>query len=271
MYERESYIHNSIIDNQPLISCTLIAESVKAPPRIPYYEAYTYALIARYFDLTEKRVRNAYVSNRERFLEDSVIVSGKEILHHVRDYKSLGRSYGHLCEFTNGVVAQISYGTNMLFNDRALIRFAVIFKNESDVAKQIYDILDRNSLFGGYGQSDRRRIPWFYDFSPLHTVDKAKSSPSVVCPYLATMSETEKARDAKPVKMQAKVERGGIKKINQLDKNDNVVCVWNSATEAAHILGINVNNIYHCLAGLNKTTGSSKKGAEGKYRFAYAD
>lgn len=275
MYQRENYIHEAI-SNQPLISCAKIAESVKTPPCIPYYEAYTYALVARYFDLTEKRVYNAYVSHRNWFHDDCVSVQGNQMLHYVRDVKSLGQSYGHLCEFTNGVVVQISYGANMLFSSRALLHFAIIFKDESDVAKQIYDIFDKNLPFGyelGYGLDKRRKIPWFAEFKtePLHAVDKADVSTSVVCPYLATMSEENKLRDEKPMKIQTKDNRSGMRRVNQLDKDGNIIYEWNSLTEAANTLGIDTSSIYRCCTGKQKTAGATQKGAEGKYRFCYVE
>ncbi len=259
-------IENSIrenISNQSLITCARIAELVKEPPCIPYYEAYTYSLIARYFGLTEKRIHNAYVSHRYIFEDDCAMVSGKQMRNHVRDIKSLGVSYGYLCEFDNGVVVQISYTSNMIFNHRALLNFAIILKDESEVARQIYDILVKNE-FNKMGYL-KRKTPWFSEIKeePLHATAKANETSSVVCPYFASMTSEDKPHDTKPVKMQSE-KNYKTRTINQLDKNGNTIHVWNSLTEAAKTLGVDVTSIYRCCSGKQKTSG-------GRYRFAYAD
>lgn len=266
-------IENSIranISNQSLITCARIAELVKEPPCIPYYEAYTYSLIARYFELTEKRIHNAYVSHRYIFENDCAMVTGKQMRNHVRDVKSLGVSYGYLCEFDNGVVVQISYTSNMIFNHRALLNFAVILKDESEVAKQIYNILAKNE-FNNKGYLKRKK-PWFSEIKeePLHATAKAGEVSSMVCPYFASMTFEDKPRDTKPMKMQSK-KHCKTRMVNQLDKNGNTVHVWNSLTEAANTLGVDIASIYRCCTGRQKTSGAMQKGAEGKYRFAYAD
>lgn len=275
MYQTREDIIRENISNKSLITCARIAELIKEPPYIPYYEAYTYELVARYFGLTEKRVHNAYVSHRYIFENDCTMVTGKQMLNHVRDVKSLGKSYGYLCEYDNGVVAQISYTYNMIFDHRALLNFAVIFKDESEVAKKIFDVLDKNE-FNKYGYLKRKK-PWFYEIKdePLHATAKIDDSSPVVCPYLTMVTEDNK-QNATPSTSSASSKAQSKKyfktrKVNQLDSNGNTVYVWDSLTEAANILGIDISSIYNCCAGKQKTAGATHRGVEGKYRFAYAN
>lgn len=238
----EHKIHENI-SNESLMSCARIAELVKEPPVIPYYEAFTFSLLARYFGLTEKRLRNAYKSNRQFFWNDCTQVTGAKMLHYVKDVKNLGMNYGYLCEFVNGVVVQVSYTTNMLFNYRALLNFAIILKTESDVAKQIYEILHKNEYhYKGYLN---QKNPWFAEI---------KEEPPMVCPYAAMTGNHKPHGD-----------RRNTVRVNQLDEHGNTVYVWDSASEAANVLGINKSSVYNCLQGKCKTASG------GKYRFAYAE
>lgn len=276
MYQTNDSAIKREICNSSLIFCTEIAEKVKETPYIPFFEVYTYGLIARYFGLTEKRINNAYKSNKGAFNANCAILTGKEILPYARDSKSLGKSYGHLCEFDNGVVAQIAYSHNMVFNSRALLTFAVILKNESEVAKRIYDILDTYAYKScGYLN---KPMPWFltnrhqYDAEPAKATAKVDNHPSLVCPYLATMALDDKQRDEKPVKMQRRAgNTGKSKQINQLDENGIVIHKWSSASEASACLGVSTQSIYKCCQGIHKTVGGAAPGLRGKYRFAYAD
>lgn len=250
----ERTIHTNV-NNQSLVSCARIAELIKDPPVIPYYEGFTFPLLARYYGLTEKRLRNAYNSNRHIFTNDCTQVSGCQMLHYVNDVKNLGVHNGYLCEFANGVVVQIAYSANMIFNYRALLNFAVILRNESEIAKQIYDVLHKNE-YHNWGYLNRKK-PWFAEFK------EGQEEQPAACPYVATIKDDDKPHDDKPLKTQSK--RPNAVRISQLDTNGNAVHVWNSATEAANVLGISKNSVYNCLHGRCKTAGG------GKYRFAYTN
>ncbi len=239
----EDTIHTNI-SNQSLVSCARIAELIKTPPVIPHYEAFTFSLLARYFGLTEKRLRNAYNTNRHIFANDSTQVTGSQMLHYVNDVKSLGVHYGYLCEFDNGVVVQVSYTTNMIFNYRALLHFAVILKDDSEVAKKIYDVLHSNEYRNkGYLN---KKIPWFSEI-------EAEPVTTVVCPY-AEASNSKQTRG-----------NNRRRKVNQLNENGKVIYTWASMYEAANVLGINYSSVNACCNGKAQTAGS------GKYRFVYAD
>lgn len=249
--EIEQTVYNNI-NNQPLISCARIAESVKRPPVIPYYEAFTFPLLSSYFGLTEQRLRNAYKAHRYLFEDDCAQVSGKEMRHYSENAKSLGKHYGYLCEFSNGVVAQITNSINLIFNYRALLRFAAYLCNESEVAEEIYKVLKGNER-KTVGISNKR-VPWFAKFDGV--VEQKEIKLPMECPYV----EAAEATKNKP-----HTTRNVALKVNQLDENGNTLYVWNSASEAATVLGINKGLIYKCLQGKHKTAGN------GKYRFAYAN
>ncbi len=236
--EIEHKIHTNV-NNQSLVSCARIAELVKDPPVIPYYEGFTFSLLARYYRLTEKRLRNAYGTNRHIFANDCTQISGCQMLHYVNDVKNLGVHNGYLCEFANGVVVQIAYSANMIFNYRALLNFAVILRNESETAKQIYDVLHKNE-YRNCGYLDRKK-PWFAEFK-----EEQEEQPAA-CPYVAMMKDDNKSHDDKPLKPQSK--RSNAVKISQLDTNGNTVHIWNSVTEASDVLGIRKSSIYNCLYG----------------------
>lgn len=187
---------------------------IKDPPVIPYNEGFTFPLLARYYGLTEKRLRNAYNSNRHIFTNDCTQVSGSQMLHYVNDVKNLGVHNGYLCEFTNGVVVQIAYSTNTIFNHRALLNFAVILRNESEIAKQIYDVLHKNE-YRNKGYLNRKK-PWFAEF---------KDEQLAVCPYVETMKDDDKPHDDKPLKTQSK--HPNAVRISQLDRRREIpLCLY---------------------------------------------
>lgn len=240
----DNTIHANI-NNQSLVSCARIAELIKTPPVIPHYEAFTFSLLARYFGLTEKRLRNAYNTNRHIFASDCTQVTGNQMLHYVTDVKSLGVHYGYLCEFDNGVVVQVSYTANMIFNYRALLNFAVVLKNDSDIAKKIYDVLRKNDYHSkGYLN---KKIPWFAEI-------ESESASGVVCPYAK----------ASNIKQVGKI-NNRCRKVNQINENGKVIYTWASMYEAANVLGINYSSVNACCNGKAQTAGA------GKYRFVYAD
>lgn len=249
----ENKIHANV-NNQSLVTCARIAELVKEPPVIPYYEGFTFPLLARYYELTEKRLRNAYNSNRQFFTNDCTQVSGSQMLHYVNDVKNLGVHNGYLCEFANGVVVQIAYSANMIFNYRALLNFAVVLKSESETAKRIYDILHKNE-YRNWGYLNRKK-PWFAAFK-----EEQEEQPAA-CPYAAAMKADDKPHDDKPPKMQ---NRHNVVRVGQLDADGKTVHVWTNATQAAKVLGISKGSVYNCLHGRCKTAGG------GKYRFVYTD
>ena len=253
----------SNLDNSSLLFCTKVAEKVKQPPCIPFFEAYTYELIARYFGLTEKRIYNAYRSNRYMFIDDCAMLTGNKIIKVAKSVKSLGTSYGHLCEFPNGVIAQIAYTQNMIFNSRALLRFAIILKGESEVAAEIFKVLDSDKC-GNHGYLPRKK-PWFLQLdeaTPMETHEDKPAEP--VCPFLnMVMEKTNKVKDAPPVKMQKRKDTPErTRKCIQFDKNGKPIHVWDTAKQAADALGISVYGIYNCCEGRQKTTA-------GKYSFGF--
>lgn len=270
MYNRiESTIHEAI-SNQPLVSCARIAELVKEPPVIPHYEAFTFSLLARYFNLTEHRLRNAYNSNRWLFDTDCTLVSGAQMLHYVNDVKNLGVHQGYLCEFANGVVAQLAYSANTIFNYRALLNFATVLHGESETAQKIYDVI-RDGSFRNKGYLSKK-VPWF---SELNYADDEPHNNPVVCPYLEAEThrkekkpeqkrqENKKPEPRKPNTIEKSI-YANARVVNQLDEHGRVIHTWKSMYDAASVLDINYSSVWNCCNGRSKTAG------KGKYRFEYA-
>jgi len=277
MYQTdEKQIHYEINDAS-LVFCTQIAENVKATPYIPFFEVYTYGLVARYFGLTEKRILNAYKTNRYRVENDYAILTGKEITPYAKDVKSLGASYGHLCEFPNGVMAEIAYSQNVVFNSRALLHFAVILRDESAVAKKIYDIFDakrcKNHVYL------ERKNQWFLtNPNEPRYAPKAEEKPTeVVCPYMADMAARKEAATKKSEEPQAKETDGAQKPRNtrnakrcaQLDVHGNVLYTWESGAAAARALGLSAKDIYDVCGGYAKSVGGGTGNFGKGYRFAF--
>lgn len=275
LYRTEEFNIHDNIKNASLIFCTQIAEKVKQPEYIPFFEVYTFELIGRYFGLTEKRINNAYKSNRGMLTNDCTLLTGPQILPRARNVRSLGKSYGHFCEFPNGVVAQIAYGYNTVLNSRALMHFAVDLRKESTVAEEIYNLLKKDEC--ECRRELRRMKPWFltHPSEPEHAVAASDNHAQAICPYLENLSaEGTSLKDKPPVKAQYRTVQNPsysqTRECLQLDEHGNIIHKWRSITEAANVLGISPTNVYRCCAGITKTTGNGR-GKPGKYRFTYAN
>lgn len=275
MYQTEEVRMHDKIRNSSLLFCEQVAEKVKQPEYIPFFEAFTPELIGRYFGLTEKRIVNAHKSNRGMFENDCHLLTGPNFLPRAKDVKSLGKSYGHLCTFSNGVVALIGYGYNRVFNSRALLHFAVYLRKESEVAEKIYNILKKDDSWRDLPNMK----PWFliYPNEPAHAVAESDNHVEAICPYLAKLSsENAHPKDKPPVKAYDKAAKCKnpnpfqTRECLQLDEHGNIIHKWNSISEAANVLGIAPANIYQCCAGANKSTGGGR-GKPGKYRFSYVN
>lgn len=167
-------VYNKVADFS-LMWCMQLAAHVKKPPYIPFFEVCTYDLVARYFGVTEKRVKNAYNNARHVFENDCAMLTGRDILPVAIESKNMGRSYGYSMTFPNGVIASVSFGANMVFNGRALLQFAVILQNESKVArtisKMLWEMIFGSPTYALYGTKSsfssstvKRVRPWFlYD------------------------------------------------------------------------------------------------------------
>lgn len=144
-----------------LIMAMQVAQAVKQPHYIPLYEAMTLQQMAGYFGLTEKRVRNAY-KQRVYFSEESDIVSGKDLADISAEKKDLGRSYGMLLTFVNGLKVNVAFSANILLNARGLLHMAIDLQNESETAKKIADIIHRMA-YGRFCWSElpQKITPWY--------------------------------------------------------------------------------------------------------------
>lgn len=282
------------INNTTLVCCTKIAAQVKQPQYIPFFEVYTYSLLARYFDLTERRIRNAYTSNRKLFEDNCVTMSGKEIAMVARDTKPLGISYGYLCEFPNGVVIQVACTRNMVFNSRALLIFAHLLRAESLTAQKINDALN-NEDFVENNKSLARMKPWFLANHIEAEHDNVVMNQSVLCPYATnTVSQEELEEEEVAEKVlegqliipeiektvldttsQISEERHDKKISNKyfvakkcavVSKKGKNLTIYNSLSEAAEKLKVSIDGISRCCSGKQKTV-RSRNGKKYMFRF----
>lgn len=113
---------------------------VKQPPYIPYLELVSLAQVARFFNVTEGRVRNIYNSNMEYFSNDTKQITCKEIEGFAVMKKNRGKRWGCELTFSNGVNVQLPYHKSLVFNGRALLKFAVFLYDGSDTARRIVDL-----------------------------------------------------------------------------------------------------------------------------------
>lgn len=256
-YSRERSLHENI-NNASLVFCTRIAQKVKEPPYIPFLEVYTYGLISRFFELSESRIKNAYNSNRYLFEDDCTMISGRDIAMYATDQKNLGKHYGYLCGFPNGIMAEVSYTTNIVFNSRALLHFAVLLEKESDVASDIAKMIDT----GDYQKHGylRHNTPWFF-------AEQERVHETSMCPFVSAQMKTDNhAVDAPPVKLESKANKN-TKKCARVDSLGRVIKVFDSAADAARYYGIRGKNIYNVLNGRAQTVNSPS--GDATYRFRY--
>ncbi len=281
------------VNNTTLVCCTKIAAQVKQPQYIPFFEVYTYSLLARYFDLTERRIKNAYTPNRKLFEDNCVTMSGKEIAMVARDTKPLGISYGYLCEFPNGVVIQVACTRNMVFNSRALLIFAHLLRAESLTARKINDALNSED-FVKNNKSLPRMKPWFLANHIEAEHDNVVINQSVLCPYASNhgvseeIAEVEEKAGTEVLEGQMTVpglediepaeavvpepeKKPGTpyfvaKKCARVDRRGKDLEVYNSLSEAAKKFRVSVGGISRCCLGKQKTV----KGRNGKkYAFRF--
>lgn len=252
---RERTIHENI-NNASLVFCMRIEQKIKEPPYIPFLEVYTYGLVARFFELSENRVQNAYTSNRHIFTNDCTLISGKDLALYAINQKPLGKHYGYLCEFPNGVMANVAYSANMVFNSRALLHFAVLFEDESDVASRLTKMLDSGDYVkSGYLPTNK---PWFLTVG----ANQAANGDAVICPFVAQQKKERILSNPKPPeKTETKV--GCAKKCARVSRSGKVLKVFDSAMDAARYYEIKPHCVYSVLNGQAKTTGADK------YMFKY--
>lgn len=141
MFKSQKYTLHGKISNWNLMWAMRVIAYIKQPPYIPFYEQMTFQQISEYFKVPETRVRNAYKSNQGYFQDDMCVLSGKELAESAVKVQSLGRHYGNILTFANGVMIQAAHSANTLFNARALLHFAVLLCEESELAKEIADKL----------------------------------------------------------------------------------------------------------------------------------
>lgn len=141
MFKSQKYELHGRIDGWNLMWCMRVIAYIEQPPFIPFYEQMTFRQIAEYFSVPETRVRNAYKTNQYDFKDDMCVISGKELAESAVMVQNLGRHYGNLLTFANGVKIQAAHSANTMFNARALLHFAVYLCEESEVAKKIADTL----------------------------------------------------------------------------------------------------------------------------------
>ncbi len=165
-----------MIDNLTLMDCVYIIEGVSQPPVIPYYEGFTYSLIAQYYGVEEKKVQRFFRNNKDKFLGHYYEVSGGALKYYARKvyskktYKSIdlamtgqdnvdGRS-GYLCEYANGVTVELSCFCNKIFNYRGLIIYAEMLK---DISKTAHAVVDKLNKVLEHGTISIKNRPWFVE------------------------------------------------------------------------------------------------------------
>lgn len=155
------------INDFTLIYAMRVLQRAKMPPFIPLYEVMTYRQISEYFNVSEKRLRNIVSCYRNRFNDDYTELSGREVGLIAIDKKDMGCHYGWSYTFSNGVkVHNIAYGTNIVFNARAILHFALYLYDESAIAKGIADLLHK-AFYQDLGKVDAPRLKqWFFYEEP---------------------------------------------------------------------------------------------------------
>lgn len=168
MLNNQTRIVQNKISEFSLMWCMQLASHIKEPPYIPFFEVCTYGLVARYFGVAEKRIKNAYTGNRHLFKNNTAMLSGRDIAPVAIEKKNLGKSHGYLMKFPNGITTEIVFSANMVFNGRALLYMALILQNESKVAKDIADMLWKITFDWDEKHSFCRNVkpvnPWFLYF-----------------------------------------------------------------------------------------------------------
>lgn len=164
-----------MIDNLTLMDCVYIIEGVSQPPVIPYYEGFTYSLVAQFYGVEVKKVQKVFRNHKDKFLGNYCEVSGGALKYFARkvfskkNYKSIdlamtgqdkvdGRS-GYICEYANGVTVELSCFCNKIFNYRGLIIYAEMLKDISKTAQAVVDKLNEVLEHGTISIKTNR--PWF--------------------------------------------------------------------------------------------------------------
>lgn len=259
--QRENTIYANI-SNASLVYCARIAEKVKMPKYIPFYEVCTYGLLADYFDVPEKRVMNAYKSYHYIIENDSTLLTGKEITQYAIDYRNLGKSYGYMCQFANGVTAQLSYSFNQVFNSRALLYFAVILHEECETAREIYNIL-YSEEYKRFKYLDKRK-PWFLTDGAVYKFKDIKNQPSVICPYFNNTTSANLEYKVEH-KVSETFSYSSKKRVAQFDSSGNYLREWECVSDISRALGISKESIYRNCQGKTNLICS------GRFKFQYID
>lgn len=160
---QREYINQKISDYN-LIRSMRVLQKFKQPPYIPFYTVMTYEQIAEYYGVPEKRVRNIVSGNRKLFECDSWNLSGSDISVVAKNKKDLGKHYGIVFTFPNGIQIHAAYNVNTCFDSTAILRFAIFLSEESRLANQIFEFLRRfyYDLPGSESMHSLPRItPWF--------------------------------------------------------------------------------------------------------------
>lgn len=242
------------VDDTNLLDSMQICQSVKTVPYIPYFEVLTLHQIAEYFDVSEQRMRNVYISRKDLFACDKSNLKLTDITSKILcKTNDLGQHYGVILEFPNGVSTRIAHARNNVFNGRAILRFAVELANESktayNICKTFLDTLN--------GKSDLK--PLFQWFEVKAEVPEPKTKPedseskSVRVHSSITIKQTS-ITERSVESVQPKALRGYPKKpVVQMMLNGKEVSKYDSATDAAKLLGIDNSGISACCRGKMKT------------------
>ena len=183
------------------------------------------------------------------------MTSGKDIAKYAIEQKSLGKHYGYLCLFPNGVMSDVAFSANIVFNSRALLHFAVLLEKESGVAEDIAKMIS-SGTYKTYGYLERNK-PWF--LMEQETVGK-----SYTRPFVAQARADSCLLNAPPEKIESKTSRNK-KKCARVDAWGKIIRVFDSAAEAARYYGIRNGCIYNVVNGKSQTT----RVGDVQYRFKY--
>lgn len=246
-------LRNSI-DDFNLLDAMQICQSVKTLPYIPYFEVLTLNQIAEYLNVSEQRLKNVYIARKDFFAYDKSILKPSDIMSRVLcKVTELGMHYGVVLDFPNGVSATFAYARNTVFNGRGLLRFAIELANESEtaynIAKVFLDTLNGTSNIKPF-------LQWFQTNAEVpesKTKPKVSESKSVRVESQITIKQTS-ITERSVENVQPKSHRDYLKKpVAQMMLNGKEVSKYDSATDAAKLLGIDNSGISACCRGKMKT------------------
>lgn len=134
------------VNNTSTVKCMRVLSKVKPAPIIPICEVSTYNMLAKYFGVSEKRLRNIYVSHRELFLGNVEFASSAKLSPYAITKEYKGKHYGYVYTFLNGAKSEVSASCNALFNARGILILSIFLKGESAVSKAINDTFKNLSV-----------------------------------------------------------------------------------------------------------------------------